>query len=871
MEYFNFRRVAKIIMDNSKVYKKPGNEEFFNSVFGQELIGRFYNGHAIDKSHISRVFNGIIELHDEILCFCDNEREAFDYLLPKCRALLNRSSDLPGMIEALVEQLDRDTKISPPHKQKKLLQYKPSDPYDLEETSKFLTKAILLSTTRPNADGSKPQKRKIAVSHIEMASRFHHSSKITKLYGRDDELKELYQFCGYNNSDGTLQKWQPDFLWWSITGAGGTGKSRLAGEFLEQMNKKKGWVVYCLHSNHQERLQAFTENPECHTLILIDYAATVLKEVAEWIEEHSHREFPYLIRVLLLERSNIDLYEQLQRYYQKSIHYICCNAYQNGKPMQLKPLDKEKALPKLIVEYCKHFGKKITKEMINNILTKLTEIDPMHSRTLLCMILCDAYVKEVDQTTWDSMRDALDFAYQNECVNITNRLRPHQTPDTIKAISTIIMIATMTSGLGDVEYYRTYFKEEWECLEETLRRAGNKSFFLDKGFTSETGQFYPLEPDLIGEFYVKEILQGLNQEQQSNYLGRAWLLSNPMQDFTSRFQSDFSDSSVDFQNITLPPGLTQIGDWAFFGCSSLELKELPPGLTQIGDWAFLGCSSLELKELPPDLTQIGDWAFDGCSSLKLKELPPDLTQIGDWAFDRCSSLKLKKLPSGLTEIGYSTFGKCSSLELKELPSGLTEIGDWAFVECSSLELRELPSGLTEIGDLVFYGCSRLELKILPPGLTEIGNLVFYGCSSLELKELPSGLTKIGKWAFGECSSLELKELPPCLKEIGEGAFDECSSLELKELPPGLTKIGKGAFYGCNGLELKELPPGLTEIGERAFYGCKGLELKKLPSGLTEIGKWAFGECSSLELKELPPGLTEIGDWAFYGYSVSVYI
>ena len=45
-------------------------------------------------------------------------------------------------------------------------------------------------------------------------------------------------------------------------------------------------------------------------------------------------------------------------------------------------------------------------------------------------------------------------------------------------------------------------------------------------------------------------------------------------------------------DITLPPGLTQIGIDAFEGCSGLAEITLPPGLTQIGALAFSGCSGL---------------------------------------------------------------------------------------------------------------------------------------------------------------------------------------------------------------------------------------------------------------------------------------
>ena len=39
-------------------------------------------------------------------------------------------------------------------------------------------------------------------------------------------------------------------------------------------------------------------------------------------------------------------------------------------------------------------------------------------------------------------------------------------------------------------------------------------------------------------------------------------------------------------------GITSIGDWAFYSCSSLNSIEIPNSVTSIGNYAFYGCNSL---------------------------------------------------------------------------------------------------------------------------------------------------------------------------------------------------------------------------------------------------------------------------------------
>ena len=47
------------------------------------------------------------------------------------------------------------------------------------------------------------------------------------------------------------------------------------------------------------------------------------------------------------------------------------------------------------------------------------------------------------------------------------------------------------------------------------------------------------------------------------------------------------------ESITIPYGVTSIGEWAFCNCSSLESITLPDSVTSIGKSAFSGCSSLQ--------------------------------------------------------------------------------------------------------------------------------------------------------------------------------------------------------------------------------------------------------------------------------------
>ena len=62
------------------------------------------------------------------------------------------------------------------------------------------------------------------------------------------------------------------------------------------------------------------------------------------------------------------------------------------------------------------------------------------------------------------------------------------------------------------------------------------------------------------------------------------------------------------------------------------------------------------------MTNIGEGAFSGCSSLKSISIPDGVTEIGSSAFQNCSALKSITIPNGVTKIGERTFWGCPSLK-----------------------------------------------------------------------------------------------------------------------------------------------------------------------------------------------------------------
>ena len=259
-------------------------------------------------------------------------------------------------------------------------------------------------------------------------------------------------------------------------------------------------------------------------------------------------------------------------------------------------------------------------------------------------------------------------------------------------------------------------------------------------------------------------------------------------------------------------------------CSSVIL---PPGLTHIGEHAFYHCSSLASVTIPDSVTSIGDRAFDGCSSLASLTIGNSVSSIGNEAFDGCTSLASVTLPDSVTSIGGLAFYGCTSLASVTLPDSVTSIGEFAFYYCLSLASVTIGNSVTSIGNFAFEECTLLESVTIPDSVTSIGEGAFYRCSSLESVTIGNSVTAIGEGAFKGCTSLESVTIGNSVTAIGESAFRDCIKLKSVTIPDSVTTIETEAFYSCDNLEEVNvacpnplnITKGNTSNGYVAYYAA----------------------------------------------------
>ena len=112
-----------------------------------------------------------------------------------------------------------------------------------------------------------------------------------------------------------------------------------------------------------------------------------------------------------------------------------------------------------------------------------------------------------------------------------------------------------------------------------------------------------------------DVLSSINTLYESNLLPED-ITGLVLKEFNGTFDNSLLQKYPNLTNVTIPDGVTSIGQYAFENCSNLTSIDLPESLTSIGDCAFALCSSLTSIDLPESLTKIGNNAFQDCRSLK---------------------------------------------------------------------------------------------------------------------------------------------------------------------------------------------------------------------------------------------------------------
>lgn len=166
--------------------------------------------------------------------------------------------------------------------------------------------------------------------------------------------------------------------------------------------------------------------------------------------------------------------------------------------------------------------------------------------------------------------------------------------------------------------------------------------------------------------------------------------------------------------------VTSVGDYARLLTDTAGELYLPPSVRRIGKCAFLNRTDLERISLDA-VSEIGDFAFCGCSSLGPFICLVDAAVLGRYCFAATSVLGVRLNPF-LREIPEGMFMNARRLSSVIIPDPTQVIGDFAFKN-SGLDEFTLPPRIVSLGESAFEnidGSPECQTVVLPKTLRFVG-------------------------------------------------------------------------------------------------------------------------------------------------------
>ena len=109
----------------------------------------------------------------------------------------------------------------------------------------------------------------------------------------------------------------------------------------------------------------------------------------------------------------------------------------------------------------------------------------------------------------------------------------------------------------------------------------------------------------------------------------------------------------------------------------LEKVSIPNGVTSIGDEAFGYARRLKHVNIPNSVTSIAGSAFKNCAALQDVNIPEGITNIPGYMFYECNCITKMNIPDGVTIIGVSAFGSIGASSIS-IPGSVINIKSQAF-------------------------------------------------------------------------------------------------------------------------------------------------------------------------------------------------
>lgn len=374
-----------------------------------------------------------------------------------------------------------------------------------------------------------------------------------ELIGRQREMNLLNDFVSDSRK----------VLWWAITGLPGSGKTRLAYEFMRKLNNHNEWIARFLSWPiffKDFKNSDFSVNDAINNILLvIDYMYAYEEQIASWIEWMvAHSSFNYKLRILIIEReytrsSKSNPWEELflNGFYKPDnfhrLKYRESNLNLNGYLLG-KDSSRE-----IIKSYCGAKSKSISESEINQILTLSIKANNNKTSPLLLMIFSEYYLEEHQKgfniNLYDVVLSKMILREKNVIYKTINAkgIIDKEIINDIMIASTILGGINVKKDLGFLE--KTFDINKEDLCKWIEKFSCTSLFFLN--YENE-GIINGIQPDLIGEYFIYDYFKNLSVQKTKKLLDSFNAnYSKRLLSFLLRFIADHSQRLQECEKLVL--------------------------------------------------------------------------------------------------------------------------------------------------------------------------------------------------------------------------------------------------------------------------------------------------------------------------------
>jgi len=343
-------------------------------------------------------------------------------------------------------------------------------------------------------------------------------------------------------------------------------------------------------------------------------------------------------------------------------------------------------------------------------------------------------------------------------------------------------------------------------------------------------------------------------------------------------------SSIPINNIvsvSVGTDVTSIGDYAFYGATSLTSITIPSGVTSIGTSAFQGASSLTSVIIPTSVTSIGLNAL-------LYSVPATLTTTTITNF----SVPTKTFGDSSFQItaptsnsnGAFTYSSSNTAVATVSGTTITIVGSGSSIITATQAATANYTSKTITATLVVNTATPVLSNFSVPTKT-------FGESPFTITQ-PTSNNSTGAFTYSSSNTAVATVSGTTVTIVGAGSSiivatqaatanytsrtitatlvvntATTSTFTLTDGTRQTTAATLGTLTVPSSIPISNIVSvsvgtDVTSIGDYAFYSASSLTAITIPSGVTSIGDYAFYSASSLTSVIIPTSVTSIGDTAF---------